>query len=190
MIYLVRHGQTDWNIEKRTQGHTDIPLNDNGKQQAQIISEKLKYLKIDKIYSSDLLRSKETAEIINQNFNLEIIFDKRLREINYGDLEGIPRTELNKKTWEIFNKNPEKLHAEPIIEVYNRIKSFFEEIETDKNILIVAHGGALRVIMYYINNKEIFNKEEYDKTFKDTKIKNADVFEWDSVNNKLNTLIV
>jgi len=185
MIYLVRHGQTDWNIEKKTQGHTDIPLNDNGKQQALTLSEKLKYLKIDKIYSSDLLRSKETAQIINSSFNLEIILDKRLREINYGDLEGIPRTELNEEVWEIFNKTPEKLHAEPIIEVYNRIKSFFEEIENDKNILIVAHGGALRVIMYYINNKEIFNKEEYDKKYKDFKIKNADVFVWNNRDNKL-----
>lgn len=184
MIYLVRHGQTDWNVEKKIQGHIDIPLNNEGKQQALITADKLKKLKIDKIYSSDLLRTRETAKIISQYFNVDIILDKRLRGINYGDLEGIPRTELNGEVWEVFNKNPEKLHAEPIRNVYNRIKNFFEEIDKNKNILIVTHGGTLRVIMCYINNNKKFNKDEYNKILKNIKIINAQVFMWDNNDNK------
>lgn len=183
MIYLVRHGQTDWNLEKKTQGHTDISLNENGKEQAKLISKVISNYKIDKIYSSDLLRAKETAEIINENFGLDIILDNRLREINYGDLEGIARPTLSQDVWDIFNSNPEKLNAEPIINVFNRIKSFFNDLDYNKNIIIVTHGGALRTIMYYINNKDNFDKKIYDKKYRDTKINNGAFFEYDFINN-------
>ena len=73
MIYLVRHGQTDWNIEKKTQGHTDIPLNGTGKRQAEELAEKIADLKIDRIISSDLLRARETAEIMNWKAFHEIL---------------------------------------------------------------------------------------------------------------------
>ena len=156
MIYLVRHGQTDWNLEKKTQGHTDISLNDNVREQALRVSNFLRNYKIDKIYSSDLLRASETAEIINKCLNLNIILDNRLREINYGDLEGIPRTTLSQDVWAVFNNNPLELHAEPMLDVYTRIKNFFDSLNYDEDILIVTHGGALRIIMYYINNREFF----------------------------------
>ena len=89
MIYLVRHGQTDWNIEKKTQGHTDIPLNENGRKQAQILAQSISNLKIDRIISSDLLRAKETAEIINERFGNNISLDERIREINYGLFDSL-----------------------------------------------------------------------------------------------------
>lgn len=177
MIYLVRHGQTDWNLEKKTQGHTDISLNENGKEQAKLVSKVIKNYKIDKIYSSDLLRAKETAEIINENFGLDIILDNRLREINYGDLEGVPRPTLTQDVWDVFNNNPEELNAEPITKVFNRIKSFFDELDYNKNIIIVTHGGALRTIMYYINNRDSFDKKIYDEKYRDTKINNGAFFE-------------
>lgn len=188
MIYLVRHGQTDWNLEKKLQGHQDIPLNDNGREQAIRVSNAIKDYKIDKIYSSDLLRASETAKIINKKFNLDIILDNRLREINYGDLEGVPKLNLSKDTWDIFNTNPLKLNAEPIVNVYNRIKDFFDELDKNKNILIVAHGGALRVIMYYINNRYTFNKDEYDKNYRDVKINNGGIFAWNVKDNFLNVI--
>lgn len=185
MIYLIRHGQTDWNLEKKTQGHTDISLNENGKEQAKLVSRIISNYKIDKIYSSDLLRAKETAEIINENFGLNIILDNRLREINYGDLEGVPRPTLSQDVWDVFNNNPEKLNAEPIINVFNRIKNFFDELDYDKNIIIVTHGGALRTIMYYINNKDNFDKKIYDEKYRDTKINNGAFFECDLLNNSI-----
>lgn len=179
MIYLVRHGQTDWNIEKKTQGHTDIPLNENGMKQARVLAQKISHLKIDKIISSDLLRAKETAEIINESFGKEIILDTRIREINYGILEGVPRDTLTQDTWDIFNNNPEQLKAEPKVHIFERIKSFFDELQDSKdNILIVTHGGALRMIMYYAENRNKFDNDKYTKYFKDIKINNADIFEW------------
>lgn len=179
MIYLVRHGQTDWNVERKTQGHTDIPLNENGKNQAHNLSDKISNFKIDKIISSDLLRAKETAEIINEKFNVSIECDKRLREMNYGDLEGVCRDELTPDIWEIFNNKPDKLHAEHIESVFDRVKSFFDELNlNDENILIVTHGGTLRMIMYYANYKDKFDKKIYMENFQHKKIKNADILEW------------
>ena len=185
MIYLIRHGQTDWNLEKKTQGHTDISLNQNGIEQAKQISKIIGNYKIDKIYSSDLSRAKETAEIINENFGLDIILDKRLREINYGDLEGIPRPTLSQDVWDTFNNNPEKLNAEPIVNVFDRIKSFFNELDYNENIIIVTHGGALRTIMYYINNSDNFDKKIYDEKYRDTKINNGAFFECDLLNKSI-----
>ena len=89
MIYLIRHGQTNWNAERKIQGQTDIPLNQIGQQQAKDVSEEISKLKIDKIFSSDLLRARETAEIINEKIGAKIEYDKRLREVNYGNYEGI-----------------------------------------------------------------------------------------------------
>jgi len=180
MIYLVRHGQTDWNVEKKTQGHTDIPLNDIGREQARSLSLDISKLGIDSIISSDLLRAKETAEIINEANGVNLIFDQRLREINYGDLEGISRDNLKPETWDIFNVTPEKFNAEPFTDVFVRIKSLFDELsDKQENILIVTHGGPLRMIMYYANNRDKFDKKEYALFSQNAKIKNAAVFGWE-----------
>ena len=86
MIYIIRHGQTDWNIEHRTQGHTDIALNTNGIKQAELMTQKIANLKIDSIISSDLKRAYMTAQIINKNFNKNIKADKRLREFCFTSI--------------------------------------------------------------------------------------------------------
>lgn len=179
MIYLVRHGQTDWNVAKKTQGHTDIPLNDSGKKEAELIAKKFSSISISKIISSDLIRARETAEIINVRTRCPLITDVRLREINYGVLEGIERNKLPPDIWDTFNNEPDKLNAESMTNVYSRIKSFFDELDDQKNILIVTHGGALRMIMHYAECRNTFMKGRYDELFKNTTIKNASVFQWE-----------
>ena len=177
MIYLIRHGQTDWNVERRIQGQTDIPLNENGKKQVEEISEKIAKLKIDKIFSSDLSRARETAEIINRKIGAKIVYDKRLREVNYGEYEGIKVDKFTDKEWEIFNEFPEKINGESRKQVYDRVKNFIKEINEDENTLIVTHGGSLRMMLYYTNNKDNFDKESYDKFTKDFWVSNAEVIE-------------
>ena len=182
MIYFVRHGQTNWNITKRIQGQVDIPLNENGREQARNISEEIANLKIDKIISSDLSRAKETAEIINQRMQKKLIIDERLREINYGLIEGTRRLDLSEKTWKIYDTEPEKLHAESKKDVYERIKSFFEEIHSsnnDENILVVTHGGILRMVMYYSKYREEYNYEKYKELIDNISIKNAQIIAWE-----------
>lgn len=176
MIYLVRHGQTDWNLTKKIQGQKDISLNETGREQAKLLTQNIFDLKIDKIISSDLLRAQETAEIINEIFNKKIYLDKRLREINYGLIEGTASKDIPQDVWDTFNNYPAKINAESMTEVFNRVKSFFESLsDLDEDILIVTHGGVFRMVMYYIDNNLKFDKEIY-LDYKNEKINNTDIF--------------
>ena len=95
-IFVTRHGQTEWNALGKIQGRKDIELNEIGREQAEMTRKKLMNEKIDLIISSSLKRAKETAEIINKEFNVEILEDKRLVERGFGDFEGITKLELKK----------------------------------------------------------------------------------------------
>ncbi len=88
-IFLLRHGETDWNLEGRCQGFTDIDLNEHGIQQAAEIAQCLSKEKIDAIYSSDLKRALRTAEAIRQFHRLEVNVQHDLRELNHGQFEGL-----------------------------------------------------------------------------------------------------
>ena len=87
-LYIIRHGETKWNSEKRLQGRSDIELNEYGIELARITSEALKDVKFDRIYSSPLKRAYETAEILRGSRKLDIICDDRLKEMCFGDYEG------------------------------------------------------------------------------------------------------
>ena len=178
MIYLIRHGETDWNVERKIQGQTDIPLNSNGKQQAEEAANEIANLKIDRIISSDLSRAKETAEIINKKVGAKITIDKRLREVNYGNYEGAQFDKFTDEQWEIFNKTPEKIKGESRKQVYDRVKSLIDEIKDDENVLVVTHGGSLRMMLYYANNKDSFDMDSYNEFSKDFGINNAKVVEY------------
>ncbi len=180
MIYLVRHGQTDWNLEKRLMGLTDIPLNKSGISQAKSLGEEAYQLKIDHIFSSNLLRAKETAEIINKFINVGISLDERLRELNYGVIEGRILKEIPSECWNQFNLYPEQLRAESFESVYNRIKDFFGDLakKSLSNVLVVTHGGTLRMIQYYAENRDFFNKDDYTKDYLSAKIKHATIIKW------------
>lgn len=178
MIYIIRHGQTDWNIEHRIQGKTDIVLNTEGIKQVELITQKIANLKIDSIISSDLKRAYMTAQIINEKFNKTIKADKRLREFNFGALEGITRDQITQEIWEKFDENPKQFNAETKKEVFNRIKSFIDDIKSknlNKNVLVVTHGGPIRMINYYIDNGDNFNDKKYLDEYVNLKIKNLDL---------------
>ena len=178
MIYIIRHGQTDWNIEHRIQGKTDIVLNTEGIKQVELITQKIANLKIDSIISSDLKRAYMTAQIINEKFNKTIKADKRLREFNFGTLEGITRKQITQEIWGKFDENPKQFNAETKKEVFNRIKSFIDDIKSknsNKNVLVVTHGGPIRMINYYIDNGDNFNDKKYLDEYVNLKIKNLDL---------------
>ena len=167
-IFVVRHGQTEWNALEKMQGQTDIELNEIGREQAQITGEQIKNENIDLIITSPLKRAKETAEIINKNFNAPIIEDKRLMERGYGELEGKTRTErkmLKEISDEIdefwnYNKNLDTYNVEKIQQFCNRVYEILDEIKEkyqNKKILIVTHGGTSVIIKCYFMNYPLEN---------------------------------
>jgi len=158
-IYLVRHGETEWNAEGRTQGQTDIPLSDKGENQAQAVQSLLQSVAIDAVYSSDLSRTLETAQIIVEDRNLQVQTNKDLRERYFGKFEGLTLKEKELKYPEEFKDSTENdicfepPGGESIEQTYNRIArplSQYKEKHINESILIVGHGGSLRCGISYI----------------------------------------
>ena len=106
--------------------------------------------------------------------------DERLQELNYGVIEGKILKEISSECWDQFNLHPEQLGAESFESVYNRIKSFFGDLikKNLSNVLIVTHGGALRMMRYYEGNRDYFNKEDYIKNYLSSKIEHALIIKW------------
>lgn len=173
MIYIVRHGQTDWNLEGRYAGRKDIPLNDKGIEQANIIKEELKSIKFDKVFSSPLSRAYQTAKIICDN---EIIIDDRIIERSNGNLEGKLKTKVIMEV-DFNDPNEKNYNIESIIDFRKRITSFFDEITSlykDENILIVTHAGVGIYARCYFEGEP--NNNDYSKY----KIKNCEIIKYNN----------
>lgn len=151
MFYIMRHGKTDWNERHRLQGSTDIPLNEEGRQMARDARTEYKDLSFDVCYCSPLLRARQTAEIFLEKTNTPIIFDNRLKEMSFGDFEGIENC-FEKPECPIYKlfKDPVNYvaveHAEEMEHLYARTGAFIEEvlkpeIAKGKKVLIVGHGA-------------------------------------------------
>jgi len=160
-FYIFRHGQTIWNAEGRPQGQHEypVPLTMEGREQAQKLAEKLKDKKIKLIVSSDLLRAQQTGEIVAQALNIPVVFDKRLREVDYGILNGlytIEREEICpdfKKSYEDFNiPFPE---GESLRQVALRLAATIKDVCQEYNhraFGLSSHGHAITSLI-----KEIFD---------------------------------
>ena len=153
-LFVVRHTQTDWNIDHRAQGKVNIGLNKQGILQAQELARQLKDYDIDLIISSPLRRTVQTSNIINKNRNIPIIYDKRISERDFGEFEGKkPETYIAQGFWN-YEKNVKYEKAESIKPFFKRVYAFLNQIErrrTDKNILLVTHGGVTIAIETYYN---------------------------------------
>lgn len=155
-LYLVRHGETAWNAGGKFQGHTDVPLSDNGREQAKALAIRLNEEKIDAFYSSDLSRARETAEILALHHNLPVNYLPELREINFGVWEGLTIKEISDNYAEISSRwwaSPLTIQipsGESLQEVVNRCNSAVKDIvanHQDETVVIAAHGGVIRVIV-------------------------------------------
>lgn len=146
-LYLVRHCQTEWNRNHRIQGNSDVGLNEEGKRQADALAQWFKQLKIDSIYSSPLRRARETAERIAEGFSIPVITVQGLKELNHGELEGEPSTEVWSRHGELLQKWIEdplsvKLPGgESVADLRDRAWSAVTEIaEQNGNSTVVAVG--------------------------------------------------
>ena len=162
VFYLFRHGETDWNIDRRCQGHTDIPLNETGIRQAVELSEQLKTIPLQTIFSSDLSRALKTGQTVSNTLNIPIQPDSRLREMSYGEAEGMifqnAIETFGEETWKrlmSFKKDYDLVcfpGGETRKAARERFLHLLEEImmNTDYvHIGISTHGGALRNVIHH-----------------------------------------
>lgn len=158
-IYLIRHGEVAWNSEGAYIGSTDLPLNDTGKQQAELLADRLRTKSISAIYSSDLSRAFETAHIMGTVRGLNVTPNTRLREMNYGEWEGLTEKQIVDSYPESFNQW--RINAadaiipggESIRQMVERAYSAFIEIvfsHADEDIAVVAHKSVNRAIICMI----------------------------------------
>ncbi|MBR4618942.1 MAG: histidine phosphatase family protein [Bacilli bacterium] len=154
MIYITRHGQTDWNVQKKVMGRCDEPLNETGLKQAEETKKNLLDTDIDLIICSPLKRAKETAEIINKGRNIPIIYDERIIERDFGEHEGKQTKDFDFHGYWDYYRNIQYERAENIQVFFKRVYDFLEDISKkyeDKNVLLVAHGGISIPVECYFN---------------------------------------
>jgi probable phosphoglycerate mutase len=151
-LILVRHGETDWNAQHRWQGHSDTALNEAGREQARRLASELE--PVDVLYSRDLARARETAEILAQRLGLEIRLDPRLRERGFGSWEGRTSDEIEASFPEEQQRWRDGVgagaqDAEQFEAFAARVGSFVDEVvpqHAGEDVLVVSHGGTIRVI--------------------------------------------
>ncbi|MBO4480665.1 MAG: histidine phosphatase family protein [Alphaproteobacteria bacterium] len=158
---MVRHGQTDWNLEHKIQGTYDIGLNAAGRAQVALTAEKLKRFNLGKIVSSDLRRAVQTAEIMGNMLNITVEYDARLREYNFGQLTGLHKMAIDPTLVGMFFANPQKFDAERFGDAFARVGEFLESTDYDKNTLVVTHGGVINFAMCYMEDKNKFDPQSY-----------------------------
>ncbi|HCH49239.1 MAG TPA: phosphoglycerate mutase GpmB [Proteus sp.] len=155
-VYLVRHGETEWNVARRIQGQSDSPLTANGVRQAQQVAEKVKSAGITHIISSDLGRTRQTAEIIAQACGCEVMTDSRLRELNMGVLEQREIATLNtqEEAWRksLIDGTPDGRipQGESMTELGSRMQAALTrclDLPENSRPLLVSHGIALGCLL-------------------------------------------
>jgi 2,3-bisphosphoglycerate-dependent phosphoglycerate mutase len=165
-LVMFRHGQSTWNLENKFTGWVDVECTEKGLQEARVAGEKLKHIKFDFAYASDLRRAQDSLkvalEVINQQ-NVPTIYNKALNERMYGDLQGLDKTETAKKFGEeqvkIWRRSYDVAppNGESLKDTAERVIPYFKteiepKLKEGKNIVIAAHGNSLRALIMYLEN--------------------------------------
>ncbi len=150
MIYVVRHGETEWNALNKVLGRTDMPLNAKGMEQAHEIARSLKEIKIDVFLCSPLCRARQTADAISNEIGVRYEIDGRLIEQDFGKFEGAFRfdREYQEAKREYFARYP---GGESFFDLAARVYPLIEELDGVR-ALLVTHGGICRVIRSYFED--------------------------------------
>ena len=155
-LILARHGQTEWNIQRRYQGQTDIPLNETGYQQAAALARCLADIDLDAIYASPLKRATSTAQVIAQPHGQPVLPEPRLREMSFGRWGGMTFSEIQEHepervaAWMADPMHIPPPEGETLAQVTARVQSALNDVlqtHPQGTVLWVAHGGALRVLL-------------------------------------------
>lgn len=160
-IVLIRHGETDWNVDGRYQGQADPPLNEKGYKQAELLVEKLRVFEFDILYTSPLKRAKQTAKVIAENYSLPIVDEPRFMEINQGEWQTQLRADIKRTYPELFSKWETKPwevtppNGEHLLEVKERVLAGLNDVlmmHPQKMIGIVTHRIPIALIKMKYQN--------------------------------------
>jgi broad specificity phosphatase PhoE len=153
-IFLARHGETDWNAGGRWQGHSDPPLNDRGREQARALADELRSAGVDTIWTSDLVRARETATIVASCLGLAPVrVSRELREVDVGEWSGLTSREVASRypdafaRWQAYERGWQE--GETYEQMAERVVAAVHEIvarHDERRILIVSHGGPIRAL--------------------------------------------
>ena len=160
-IHFIRHGQTEWNVIKKLQGHLNSSLTEEGIKQTELLYEKLKYIDFNKIYTSPQGRALHTARILKGDKNIEILELPEIMEMGFGDVEGLEKEKFKEKYPEIFMNlwtdavkyNPREFSGESFLDVEKRAIEGLKKLVEENNsgdIIVVSHGMILKVIFGYV----------------------------------------
>lgn len=165
-LFLLRHLKSQWNLENRFTGWTDVPLSKEGIESAEEVAKKFIGFRIDKVYTSPLVRNRESTDLILEILDKKeilIIADKALDERNYGKIQGLNKDDVRAKYGEEQVRLWQRSWSEPppegesLKDVYNRAIPFYkkyieEDLKQEKNILVIASHNSLRALIKYIEN--------------------------------------
>lgn len=163
-LWIVRHGETDWNHESRIQGTTDIPLNHVGMMQARLVAQRLSAISFDAIYSSSLGRAYQTAIPLSEIAGLNVVRAESLAERNFGEFQGKTPDEISAldpsgyRRWQARELEFAPTGGESLLAFRDRIASGFEDIVKSwqgKTIAIFTHGGVLDMVYRLAQNLEL-----------------------------------
>lgn len=172
-IYVMRHGETDYNVKNIFQGRKEISLNNKGIEQAKNMAEKLRNIHIDIILVSPLIRARETARFVSLVTGINPLVETGLIERNFGDMEGKPnREDCNIKMLLDYDKNYNICNVEPIQSLFDRVYKCMDNIilkYKSKDILLVTHAGVAQAIDCY------FNGLPKNKDLESITLKNAEI---------------
>ena len=152
-VYLARHGESDWNVEQRWQGHADRPLTDRGREQALALAERLGDVKLEAVYASDLRRAWETAQAVAAPRGLEVRKLRELREVDVGSWSGYTRDECAERFPDAFARwqgggsgwDDGESYEEMGERIVDAIRTIAAE-HPDGAVLVVSHGGPIRAV--------------------------------------------
>lgn len=158
-VYLVRHGETDWNAQERAQGQIDVPLNERGRAQARRVAEELKDVPVGAVYSSDLRRAADTAAEIAAVHGLEVRLDPDLREIHQGEWQGLTNSEIAARWPDLWERrfSARRPGGECPREVLERALGALARVASahpGEHVVVVSHGATIRWLVAHALGRE------------------------------------
>lgn len=166
-LILLRHGQSQWNLENRFTGWEDVELSETGREEARIAGEKMRDLTIDRVYTSALRRAVDTARIALEaarKSDLPLIMDAALNERHYGELQGLNKAQTAQQygdqqvhIWRrSFDVRPPGEKGESLAMTFQRVMPYYEQhivadLHAGRNVLVVAHGNSLRSLLFKLD---------------------------------------